>query len=85
LESKVILVVVIRYRRRHGSITPRIGVPTRAYWLEQAPQYRFGGAGLAERSLVLLEDDGILPLRPDLTRVAVIGPIAASARELLGD
>lgn len=40
---------------------------------------------LAERSLVLLENDGILPLRQDLARVAVIGPIAASTRELLGD
>jgi beta-glucosidase len=40
---------------------------------------------LASRSLVLVENDGVLPLRPDLARVAVIGPIAASARELLGD
>lgn len=42
-------------------------------------------ADLARRSLVLLENDGILPLAPDLRRVAVIGPIADSARELLGD
>ena len=34
---------------------------------------------------MLVENDGILPLRTDLERVAVIGPIAASARELLGD
>jgi beta-glucosidase len=40
---------------------------------------------LAVRSLVLVENDGVLPLRPELERVAVIGPIAASARELLGD
>lgn len=40
---------------------------------------------LARRSIVLVENDGTLPLRPDLGRVAVIGPIAASARELLGD
>ena len=40
---------------------------------------------LAVRSLVLVENDGILPLRPDLASVAVIGPIADSARELLGD
>jgi beta-glucosidase len=42
-------------------------------------------ADLARRSLVLVENDGILPLRPDVRRVAVIGPIADSARELLGD
>jgi beta-glucosidase len=40
---------------------------------------------LACRSLVLLENDGVLPLRNDVAGVAVIGPIAASARELLGD
>ena len=40
---------------------------------------------LARRSLVLVENDGILPLPADLASVAVIGPIAASARELLGD
>ena len=41
-------------------------------------------ATLAGRSLVLVENDGILPLG-EATRVAVIGPIADSARELLGD
>jgi beta-xylosidase len=40
---------------------------------------------LARRSLVLLENDGVLPIRRDVSSVAVIGPIAASARELLGD
>jgi beta-glucosidase len=40
---------------------------------------------LAERSIVLLENDGILPLGADLSRIAVIGPIADSARDLLGD
>ena len=40
---------------------------------------------LAVRSLVLVENDGILPLRKDVASVAVIGPIADSARELLGD
>jgi beta-glucosidase len=40
---------------------------------------------LAVRSLVLVENNGVLPLREDVASVAVIGPIAASARELLGD
>ena len=38
-----------------------------------------------EQSLVLLENDGVLPLAPGLGRVAVLGPIADSARDLLGD
>ena len=40
---------------------------------------------LARRSLVLVENDGILPLAPGLARIAVVGPIADSARDLLGD
>ena len=40
---------------------------------------------LARRSIVLVENDGILPLAPDVGRIAVIGPIADSARDLLGD
>ena len=40
---------------------------------------------VARRSMVLLENDGTLPLRHDLATVAVIGPIADSARDLVGD
>jgi beta-glucosidase len=40
---------------------------------------------LARRSLVLVENDGILPLAPSAGSIAVIGPIADSARDLLGD
>jgi beta-glucosidase len=39
---------------------------------------------LVHRSLVLVQNDGTLPLSPG-ARIAVIGPHAASARELLGD
>jgi beta-glucosidase len=40
---------------------------------------------LAARSMVLVKNDGILPLTGERQRVAVIGPIADSARDLLGD
>lgn len=40
---------------------------------------------LARRSIVLLENDGVLPLRPDVRRLAVLGPLADSARDLVGD
>ncbi|MEZ5219540.1 MAG: glycoside hydrolase family 3 C-terminal domain-containing protein [Ilumatobacteraceae bacterium] len=39
----------------------------------------------AADSLVLLANDGVLPLAPDLRNIALIGPNAASARHLLGD
>ena len=40
---------------------------------------------VARRSIVLLQNDGTLPLRPDLGTIAVIGPNADSARNLVGD
>ena len=40
---------------------------------------------LAVRSMVLVENDGILPLATTQQKIAVIGPIADSARDLLGD
>jgi beta-glucosidase len=39
----------------------------------------------ARKSLVLLENDGTLPLVPELGRVALIGPSADDARNHLGD
>jgi beta-glucosidase len=40
---------------------------------------------LARRSLVLVENHGVLPLAPSVRRIAVVGPLADSARDLLGD
>ena len=40
---------------------------------------------VAAASIVVLTNDGVLPLRRDLARVAVIGPCADSARLLQGD
>ncbi|HWR66500.1 MAG TPA: glycoside hydrolase family 3 N-terminal domain-containing protein [Bellilinea sp.] len=40
---------------------------------------------LACKSMVLLKNDGLLPLTPEIKRLAVIGPNADSTRCLLGD
>jgi beta-glucosidase len=40
---------------------------------------------LAQESLVLVKNDGLLPLTADRRRIAVVGPIADSVRDLLGD
>src|SRR4030095_7744780 len=40
---------------------------------------------IARKSLVLLRNDGTLPLAPDLGSVALIGPGADQARYLFGD
>ena len=77
---------VLRMKFRLGLFErPFVEIPSAAVLSALAEDERRVAGGLAERSLVLLENDGILPLRPDLASVAVIGPIAASARELLGD
>ena len=51
------------------------------------PCARGGGRALvaARRSIVLLENDGVLPLPVGLARLAVIGPNAHDARNLVGD
>ena len=64
---------------------PYIDVPDDALLDELAAEEARVARALALRSLVLVENDGTLPLRTDVGRVAVIGPIADSARELLGD
>lgn len=48
------------------------------------PEPRRLSQQLAAKSLVLLKNDGLLPLRRDLKRVAVIGPHADSVRAFFG-
>ncbi len=64
---------------------PYVDVPAPADLAALAADEQRAARDLARRSLVLVRNDGILPLDPGLRRVAVIGPIADSARDLLGD
>ena len=64
---------------------PYVPVPEAAILDALAADEDRAARRLAERSLVLVKNDGILPLAADRRRVAVIGPIADSARDLLGD
>ncbi len=47
------------------------------------PEHRQLAREAAERSFVLLRNDGVLPLRPG-ARIALIGPLADSAQNMLG-
>ncbi|MGP1674009.1 MAG: glycoside hydrolase family 3 N-terminal domain-containing protein [Candidatus Limnocylindrales bacterium] len=77
---------VLRMKFRLGLFERRsIEMPTEAEFARLAETESEAARSLAERSLVLLENDGVLPLAPGLGRLAVIGPIADSARDLLGD
>ena len=49
------------------------------------PDQRALARQVAQKSIVLLKNDGVLPLEPSLKRVAVIGPAADSVRHLQGD
>jgi len=40
---------------------------------------------LADESMVLLKNDGTLPLKPEIARIAVVGPLADQTRVLLGN
>lgn len=49
-----------------------------------SPEHRAVARRLAAESVVLLTNDGVLPLSPDVHRIAVIGPNADSAEALMG-
>jgi beta-glucosidase len=40
---------------------------------------------LANESMVLLKNDGMLPLKPEIKKIAVIGPLADQTRPLIGN
>ena len=40
---------------------------------------------LAEESMVLLKNDGLLPLKPEIRKIAVVGPLAEQTQPLLGN
>lgn len=58
--------------------------PDGAVAATNTPAHRQLAGEIARKSLVLLRNDGTLPLRPEL-KVALIGPNADNARHLLGD
>jgi beta-glucosidase len=50
-----------------------------------SPQHRALARKLANESMVLLKNDGTLPLKSGMTKIAVVGPLADQARVLLGN
>ncbi len=78
--------------RRILEVKFRLGLFEQPYVDEQAVAARFDIARFrpysrraAEKSIVLLKNDGMLPLRRTRQTIAVIGPNADSVRNLLGD
>ncbi|HVN93425.1 MAG TPA: glycoside hydrolase family 3 C-terminal domain-containing protein [Terracidiphilus sp.] len=50
-----------------------------------SPEHRALARKMANESMVLLKNDGTLPLKPSVKRIAVIGPLAEQTRVLLGN
>ncbi len=77
---------VLRVKLRLGLFEqPYVALPTKIELDGLAIEEREAGLELARRSLVLVENDGVLPISPSIRSIAVIGPHASSYRDLLGD
>jgi beta-glucosidase len=48
-------------------------------------EHRAHARRLANESMVLLKNDGLLPLKPNVRKIAVIGPLADQTRPLIGN
>jgi beta-glucosidase len=48
-------------------------------------EHRAHALKLADESMVLLKNDGLLPLKPGIKKIAVIGPLADQTRPLIGN
>ena len=48
-------------------------------------EHRAHARRLAEKSMVLLKNDGLLPLKPEIRKIAVVGPLAEQTQPLIGN
>lgn len=76
---------VLRMKLQLGLFDDPYVEPQRASTVFDTAQQRGLARRLAEKSIVLLKNDGVLPLRKDLRALAVIGPSGDSVRLLQGD
>jgi beta-glucosidase len=74
-------------RMRLGMFDPPEMVPYAAIDEKQldSAEHRALALRLANESMVLLKNDGILPLKPALRNIALIGPLANQTKVLLGN
>ena len=86
-EVDVALTRLMAARMRLGMFDPPAMVPwsDMPWSVNQAPAHDELARRAAVESLVLLKNDGVLPLSKDVRRIAVIGPTADSINALLGN
>lgn len=76
---------VLRTRLRLGMLDEDCEYQSISYEEVASPEHRREAVLAAEKSVVLLKNDGILPLSPDLEKLAVIGPNADSRWPLIAN
>lgn len=86
-EIDVALTRLFTSRMRLGMFDPpeRVRWAAMPYAVNQSPAHDALARRAAQSSLVLLKNDGILPLPRDLGRIAVVGPTADDVMSLLGN
>jgi len=78
---------LFRARFALGMFDPPQSVPYAQTPITEAnsPEHRALAAKVARESMVLLKNDGTLPLPPTVKRIAVVGPLADSTRVMQGN
>ena len=86
-EIDVALVRLFTARMKLGMFDPSEMVPYNKIdeKLLDSPQHRALARKLANESMVLLKNDGILPLKTSGVKIAVVGPLANQTKVLLGN
>jgi beta-glucosidase len=83
----VALVRLFRARMKLGMFDPpeRVAYARIPYSVNDAPEHDRLARRVARESIVLLKNDGVLPLKKDLAAIAVVGPTANDLVTLLGN
>ncbi|HEY6620641.1 MAG TPA: glycoside hydrolase family 3 N-terminal domain-containing protein [Steroidobacteraceae bacterium] len=81
------LIRLFTARIRLGMFDPPEAVPYSAIDEKEldSAQHRAHALKLANESMVLLKNDGTLPFKPQIHKIAVVGPLANQAKVLLGN
>jgi beta-glucosidase len=76
---------VLRVKLRAGIFEQPYADAARERQAMLTPQSRAAAREIAARSMVLLKNDGVLPLDPSIRRLAVIGPLADNQADMMGN
>lgn len=91
-DGRIPLAVIDEAVRRVLRVKLRAGIFERPYTDAEhemrtmlTPESRAAAREIAARSMVLLKNDGVLPLAPSLRRLAVVGPLADDRPNMMGN